>query len=102
MPTDIMKAVIYNSTEKIEQLITNEEGEIDLELLDVRDNEGKTPLDIACILGKVDVIETLLTNGANIDSVSSQGKMIHQSNKSEIQCYIHTTHVPTQFNYTRQ
>lgn len=79
MSTDVMKAVIYNNTEKIEQLIANEEGEIDVELLDVRDGEGKSPLDIACILGKVDVIETLLTNGANIDSVSSQGKILRKS-----------------------
>ncbi|EDV27554.1 Ankyrin repeat domain-containing protein 45 [Trichoplax sp. H2] len=73
MATEIIKAVIYNDAEKIQQFITNEEGEINGELLDIRDDEGKSPLDIACMLGKVDVIEGLIANGANMDSISSQG-----------------------------
>lgn len=44
------------------------------EQLNVRDDNGKSPLDLAAQFGRVEIIKELLTRGADITSVTDKGK----------------------------
>lgn len=43
-------------------------------LLNVRNSEGKSPLDMACMLGRVNILKLLIKYGADLSSSTPSGK----------------------------
>lgn len=44
------------------------------ELINQRDSDGKSPLDIAATLGRVDMVRELLQKGADVNAVTCKGE----------------------------
>jgi ankyrin repeat protein len=64
---EIFKAVKNNDLEKVKVLI-----EKDLSLLNIKDEAGNTPLHHAAMIGSVEMIESLLSEGADINAQNTQ------------------------------
>ena len=48
-----------------------------VELLNKRDDDGKSPLDIAAQLGRLEITRELITRGADINSFTSKGMHVN-------------------------
>ena len=74
-----MHCVYTDSVTRLMQCFENPEdpykGEI-MDLLNERDEEGKNPLDMACILGRLSVVKELLTRGVDPNAVTARGKNV--------------------------
>ena len=45
------------------------------ELINERGSEGKSPLDMAALLGRVEMVKELITRGAEVNSLTPKGKI---------------------------
>lgn len=67
-------AVSEKQTEVVAVLLeVAEESDADSVICNLADPEGQTPLHIACILGKAEIVELLLLHGADLGCVDCHG-----------------------------
>ncbi len=72
---EIFDAIKNNDLSEVKSLV-----EADISTVNLKDNAGNTPLHFAAIAGSVEIIELLLSNGADINSVNNQEKTpLHES-----------------------
>lgn len=64
----IFEAIEASNIDSLNEIL---ETEYDLSL---RNEEGKTPLDVAAILGKKDIIELLTKKEANVNATNDSGE----------------------------
>lgn len=58
--------------------ISDQEQEILLDKLNLRNGYGKTPLEMACILGKDGILSELIKRGADVNLHTSNGLYHHE------------------------
>jgi hypothetical protein len=83
--TTIMTHCIYkNAYERLLKSFDDDTDPYNATIMDVindRDFEGKTPLDLAACYGRTDIVRELLKRGADMHSVTEKGKrLIHEHN----------------------
>jgi len=75
----VLKCVFKNDIERLTRCFEDEEDtykEVVGELLNQRDNEGKSPLDLAAILGRHAMLKELLNRGVEVNESTSKGKVL--------------------------
>ena len=71
-----MHCVFTNSTDRLMQCFDNAEDpykDAIMELINERNDDGKNPLDMACILGRLAVVKELLARGVDPNAVTARG-----------------------------
>lgn len=74
--TIVTHCILKNDISRLTQCFENDADpykETVAELLNERDPDGKSPLDIAAALDRADMIKELVQRGADINSVSDKG-----------------------------
>ena len=74
--TIVTHCILKNDIPRLTQCFENDADpykETVVELLNERDPDGKSPLDIAATLERADMIKELLQRGADVNSVSEKG-----------------------------
>ena len=74
--TIVTHCVLKNDVERLQKSFeddTDPYKETVQELINARGQDGKSPLDLAATLGRVDMAKELLQRGAEINSVTSKG-----------------------------
>lgn len=79
-PSDVniaMRCALKGSVDRFVKSFEDEEDQFFDKVADMlmeRDEEGKTPLDMAALLGRVGMVRELITRGAEINAATSNGK----------------------------
>jgi len=74
--TIVTHCVLKNDVERLTKCFeddTDPYKETVVELLDRRDENGKSPLDTAATLGHIEIAKELITRGADVNSVTVKG-----------------------------
>lgn len=74
--TIVTHCVLKNDVERLVKCFESDEDpykETVAELINERDENGKSPLDVAATLGRVDIAKELITRGAEVNSVTTKG-----------------------------
>ena len=75
-----MRCVLKDKLERFTKCFEDEEdpfhGSV-AEMIEERDDNGKTPLEMAAILGRVELVKELITRGAEVNKQTSTGKHVY-------------------------
>lgn len=88
--TIVLHCVFKNDLTRLQDCFDNVENpfnETILDLINKRDENGKSPLDIAATLGRIDITKELITRGADVTLVTEKGVKIKIQNL--FPCFIH-------------
>ena len=74
-----MRCVLKDKLERFTKCFEDEEdpfhGSV-AEMIEERDDNGKTPLEMAAILGRVELVKELITRGAEVNKQTSSGNRV--------------------------
>jgi hypothetical protein len=76
--TIVTHCILKNDTQRLVKCFEDDEDEYKdtvAELINQRGEDGKSPLDVAATLGRVDMSRELIQRGADVMSVNCQGRM---------------------------
>lgn len=76
--TIVTHCILKNDTQRLVKCFEDDEDEYKdtvAELINQRGEDGKSPLDVAATLGRVDISRELIQRGADVMSVNCQGRM---------------------------
>ena len=82
-PADVniaMRCVLKSNVDRLVKAFEDEEDQFHnsvSEMISERDDDGRCPLDMAGILGRVGMAKELVTRGADINATSKNGKGIY-------------------------
>ena len=54
------------------------------EMMEERNDEGKTALDIAAMLGRTDMMKELISRGADVNNITKRGALLSQGAQSKV------------------
>lgn len=85
----LIQAVVDNNLEEVQKLIDHaKKSNVEDEIINIRDNEGRTPLYVACMEGYSNIVSLLINSKANINQAKKGGAtplfIASQNNKKDI------------------